>query len=130
MTDTTQEHVKLRGQGTTVLLGNTAVVEVERTMRVDDTGEPIRDENDQLIVDTIRHSRTELGNQITTVVFPVGTSYQEAVANVDHLWPYHSDDGPEWVEAEDQALAQKIAAHFTTESHSCQVGRPEGWEEG
>lgn len=123
---------------TVILLGNTAVVEViKRPRRETDppematAGTEIREGVEVEIV-ADRVTREDLGNRITNVEFPddldgdLGTQ----LGHVQHLWPYHSDaDGPEWVETHDDLLAAAIARVFTTGSHECVIGRPEGWAE-
>ena len=106
---------------TTLLLGNTAVVEV-RTNEDPKTGERLPDE---------RIDRSDLGNRTTTVRFPQDVPLDTRVQHVRELWPYHSDaDGPEWVESDDDPLlAELVARNFTTETHTCTVGRPKGWKE-
>jgi len=102
----------------TITLGNTSVV---ASSQDEETGE------------VIREKRGDLGNQITTFEFPDNIDGQTEIqlAHVVDAWPYHSDaDGPEWVESEDELLAQLIARRFTTDSHKCQVGRPKNWKEG
>lgn len=102
----------------TITLGNTAVV---ASTQDDETGE------------VIRTKRGDLGNQTTTVEFPDNLDGQTEVqlAHVVDLWSYHSDaDGPEWVETDDDLLAQLVARRFTSDSHTCRVGRPKGWKEG
>lgn len=104
---------------TTVLLGNSAVVQV--LPREGDDGERLADE---------RVDRSDLGNRTTTVRFPTDVPFEERIAQVRQLWPYHSDaDGPEWVESDDTTLAEVIASAFTTDSHTCRVGRPKSWKE-
>lgn len=99
---------------TTLLLGNTAVVE---SVRGDD-GE-LR-----------RTARSELGNQITTVSFPDDMGFTDRLRAVESAWPFHSDDPPEWVECDDDdALAQLVARAFSSGDHECRVGRPRGWKE-
>lgn len=100
-----------------LLLGNTAVVEVIKT------------EDGKKVTET-RETRGELGNQITAVDFAPGLNLAEKLAAVESLWPSHSDDPPEWVEADDDQLASVVAAQFTTDDHKCRVGRPSGWKEG
>jgi hypothetical protein len=104
---------------TSLSLGNVSVLE------------STRDEND----DVVKTPRRDLGNQITSVEFPDGMSLVDQIKAVADLWPYHSDDPPEWVESDNTALAQVIAANFTWPSddersaHTCSVGRPKQWEE-
>lgn len=104
-------------------LGNTAVVEVFKERDPKSEIEGAEKE--------VRVERSDLGNQITNVNFPEGTPDDEMLVHVRQLWPYHSDaDGPEWVECEDEHLANSVARMFTNETHECQVGRPSGWQEG
>lgn len=100
-----------------LLLGNTAVVEVIKT------------EDGKNVTET-REKRPGLGNQITTVEFAPGLNLAEKLAAVESLWPSHSDDPPEWVESDDDKLAAVVAAQFTADDHECRVGRPSGWKEG
>ena len=53
----------------------------------------------------------------------------EIVAMVSAAWPYHSDaDGPEWVECADEGVCRAIADEYTHSGHTCEIGRPDGWE--
>ncbi len=53
------------------------------------------------------------------------------VREVTQAWDQaHSSDPPEWVASDDPAFAQAIAEWYSTSSHPCAVGRPEGWEVG
>lgn len=101
----------------TLTLGNTAPVEV---VKIED-GEDVREQ---------RTARPDLGNTLTTVSFPDGWDLGEQLKAVGDLWPYHSDDPPEWVESDDALLAEVVARNFTSDEHSCRVGRPSGWREG
>lgn len=123
---------------TTILLGNTAVVEViKRPRRETDppemasNGTELRDGVEVEIVSD-RIQRGDLGNRITTVEFPdeLDGDLETQLGHIRHLWPYHSDtDGPEWVESADDLLAGAVARVFTTAAHECVVGRPTDWAE-
>lgn len=99
---------------TIITLGNTAPIEV---VKADDGSED-------------RVDRSDLGNTTTTVSFPDGWDLNEQLQAVGNLWSYHSDDPPEWVESDDDLLAQVVARNFTSDGHECAVGRPSGWKEG
>jgi hypothetical protein len=84
--------------------------------------------------------RPDLGSQITEISLPdsnwlpgfaprMGHPHSErapkpseAVRLINELWPYHSDELPEWVECEDEAFAQAISDELGIPTH-----RPEGW---
>lgn len=104
-----------------LILGNTAVATVVKQADPDDEEREVE----------VRTSMPELGNQLTIVDPPDGTPDDEVLAAVRSLWPYHSDaDGPEWVECDDAHIAESVARMFTTEEHTCAVGRPDDWQEG
>lgn len=110
-----------------LVLGNTAVVEV---FKKPDPEAGTGDVPEGAEVD-VRVAREDLGNQLTNVSFPEGLHDDEMLAHVRQLWPYHSDaDGPEWVECDDAHFAESVARLFTNDNHTCQVGRPDGWQEG
>jgi hypothetical protein len=68
------------------------------------------------------------GPQVTTITMregfelPEGDRYEVGVAEVVHLWRYHSAGMPEWVESDDPEFADALAGWF-----GCDVGRPEDW---
>jgi hypothetical protein len=53
------------------------------------------------------------------------------VLEVVDLWQYHAVPGdlPEWVESDDDELAQAISQWFSIRGHECTVGRPAGWDD-
>lgn len=116
---------------TTLRLGNANVVESFHKSALDPKVKPGSPED--VIVQV---PREDLGFQVTSVTFPDGLTLLEKLADVGGLWPLHSPDPPEWVESDDEALAQLVAAQFTWEAsddrpaHTCKVGRPSGWKEG
>lgn len=74
------------------------------------------------------------GNAVTQFVTPDGTKRLEAVTSITKAYDeYHSVDPPEWVESDDERLAEDIAEHYTweadddREAHTCVVGRPSDW---
>jgi hypothetical protein len=98
-----------------VLLGNSAAKEAYR----DREG-------------TLNHRDVD-GSRVTTIVIPGGYSLIEAVSAVtaqDGAWNHHSrgdgpgDSAPDWVESDNDALAQLLAEHF-----ECPIGRPDGWQD-
>lgn len=110
----------------TLYLGNTAAIE-KHEIEDPATG----------AIEIEKVDRADLGNAVTTVVFPDEGAPRivEALQTVKNLWPWHSDaDGPEWVEAEDDdaafaaKVADLVAEEFTTDTHACAVGRPADWE--
>lgn len=98
-----------------VLLGNSAAKEAYR----DDKG--------------ALHHRALKGARVTTVVIPDSYTLMEAVSTIaaaDGAWNHHSqgddvtDSAPDWVESDNDGLAQLLAEHF-----ECPKGRPKGWKE-
>lgn len=67
------------------------------------------------------------GNLVTSINIPDSYTRQEALRTVWHpdgVWAQHSTaPGPAWVESDDPALAEALAAIY-----GCPVGRPEDWE--
>lgn len=64
------------------------------------------------------------GNSITTFIVPDDVGALEAIRTVADTWtPYHSDDPPEWVESDNDVVADGVAEHF-----GCKVGRPKKWD--
>ena len=53
------------------------------------------------------------------------------VLEIADLWQYHAVAGdlPEWVESDDDRLAQAISTWFSIRGHDCQIGRPAGWDD-
>lgn len=53
------------------------------------------------------------------------------VLEVQDAWQYHATPGdlPEWVESDDDDLAQGISQWFSIRGHECTVGRPAGWDD-
>lgn len=97
----------------TVLLGNTAPIETVRPNPAVDVYEKID---------------LPVAAAITTYRIPDDVKLAEAIKTVsDTFNEYHSHDLPEWVESDDPVLAQALAQQFTTEEHSCVVGRPDTW---
>lgn len=79
------------------------------------------------------HHRDVRGSRVTTVVIPDSYSLMEAVSSVvsqDGAWNHHSqgadvsDSAPDWVESDNDGLAQLLAEHF-----ECPIGRPKGWKD-
>lgn len=67
----------------------------------------------------------------TTTIFavPTGIPLMEAAITITRVYEERqSDDPPEWVESDSEALALLLADHWTTEDHECTVGRPANWE--
>jgi hypothetical protein len=79
------------------------------------------------------HHRDVDGSRVTTIVIPDSYTLIEAVSAVtaqDGAWNHHSqgddpgDSAPDWVESDNDALAQLLAGHF-----DCPIGRPKGWKD-
>lgn len=79
------------------------------------------------------HHRNLKGARVTTIVIPDTYSLMEAVSAVvaqDGAWNHHSqgdnvtDTSPDWVESDNDGLAQLLAEHF-----ECAKGRPKGWKD-
>jgi len=53
------------------------------------------------------------------------------VLEIQDAWQYHAPPGdlPEWVESDDDDLAQGISQWFSIRGHECSVGRPAGWDD-
>ena len=73
------------------------------------------------------------GSRVTTVVIPDSYTLMEAVSSIvaaDGAWNHHSrgdnvtDSAPDWVESDNDGLAQLLAEHF-----ECPKGRPKGWKD-
>lgn len=102
-------------------------VEVFPVFDPSEGGEPV--DTGRRVVQLTRE-RGDLGNQICTMSFPEDWDLVDVLTAARSMWPFQSNDLPEWVEAEDEALAESVASLFRTGDHECVVGRPEGWEEG
>jgi len=72
------------------------------------------------------------GRRVTRVVIPDSYTLMEKVRTVidqDGVWNHHSrgdnvrDSSPDWVEADDEMVAQIIAQEL-----GCRVGRPKTWK--
>src|SRR5262245_32236812 len=104
----------------TIMLGNASVVEeVKKDEALD--ASPYHVE---------RVHRKDLGKRVTTMVLNEtdiddrpsrGMNLTMAV----QLWARHSDKPPDWVEGDDELLAQLVADHY-----GCSVGRSKSWKEG
>ena len=53
------------------------------------------------------------------------------VLTIVDLWQYHAvlGDLPEWVESDDNELADALSEWFSIRGHDCTVGRPAGWDD-
>jgi hypothetical protein len=53
-----------------------------------------------------------------------------ALLEIADAWQYHAraGDWPEWVEAENEELAEAVSNWFSARGHVCTVGRPDDWE--
>jgi hypothetical protein len=81
----------------------------------------------------VLHHRDVEGSRVTSVVIPDSYTLMEAVSSVvaqDGAWNHHSqgdnvsDTMPDWVESDNDGLAQLLAEHF-----ECPIGRPKGWKD-
>jgi hypothetical protein len=78
------------------------------------------------------HHRPVDGARVTTVNIPDSYTFLEmvtAITAADGVWNHHSqgdnvaDSTPDWVDADDQALATVLGAAL-----NCPVGRPAKWK--
>lgn len=99
----------------TVLLGNTAVV-----APVDGAQAEVHAGGDAPPAPAQSTPRPDLGQQITTVSPPADATLEEQLAGVVGAWAAHSAADPAWVEGDDGALVEAVAAHF-----GCEVGCPD-----
>lgn len=101
---------------TIVRLGNAQVIEF------------YRDPDDDTVK---RRDRIDLQARVTEMQIPSSFTLAEGIAAVQTMWPWHSDtDGPEWVESDDPIIARAVSEQFTSDTHRCVIGRPDGWNEG
>ena len=127
---------------TEVLLGNTAPVNSEGVPAVDANGKPVgntittfgmregwdNEEESQLAMST---DNDPVLNQIRDYLTEAPDRVKIGVLEVQDAWQYHATPGdlPEWVESDDDELAQAISEWFSIRGHDCAVGRPGGWND-
>lgn len=96
-----------------VILGNTAPI---------DTARP------DPAVDSYERVPLDIGVSETAYHIPTEVGIAEALKTIsDTYGAYHSDNLPAWVESDDTVLAEAIARVFSTEEHTCELGRPNDW---
>jgi hypothetical protein len=127
---------------TFVLLGNSAPVNADGAPATDANGEPIGNTITQVSMrenwNDAEEAKLALGTdndsvlvQIRDFLTDVDDSLKIGILEIADLWQYHAVAGdlPEWVESDDQALAQAVSQWFSIRGHDCQVGRPDGWDD-
>ena len=126
---------------TYVLLGNTAPVLSDGSGAADAEGNPLGNTITQVSLrenwDNAEEAELALStdndptlNQIGDYV-DAGNRVKIGVLEVGDLWQYHAVAGdlPEWVESDDDELAQALSQWFSIRGHECSVGRPAGWDD-
>lgn len=136
---------------TYVLLGNTAPVNTVgpagaspggMVPAVDAHGDPIGNTITQVSMrpgwDNADEAALAIGtpndpvlNQIDEYLTDAPDRVKIGVLEVADLWQYHAVAGdlPEWVESDDDELAQALSQWFSIRGHECTVGRPGGWDD-
>lgn len=100
-----------------VELGNVAA----KQARLDAKGDPVRDENGQVIQDALPEPR------VTRVAIPDSYTLAEAfvcITSPQGVWANHSDSQASWVYSDSPGLQSLLAEHF-----NCPQGYPEDLEE-
>ena len=135
---------------TFVLLGNTAPVNTVGAAgaspgglspATDPSGNPLGNTITQVSMrenwDDVEEAELALSSDNDQVLVQIG-EYVDAenrvkigVLEVGDLWQYHATPGdlPEWVESDDDELAQALSQWFSIRGHECTVGRPAGWDD-
>lgn len=126
---------------TQVLLGNKAPVNADGAPATGPDGEPIGNTISEVSMregwDDAEEAELALSTDNDPILVQIRDfldcdhSLMIGVLEVHDLWQYHAVPGdlPEWVESDNDALAQAISQWFSIRSHVCQVGRPGDWND-
>jgi hypothetical protein len=127
---------------TYVLLGNAAPVSSDGSPAADAEGNPLGNTITQVSMREDWDNEEEATLALSTDNDPVLTQIHEflddsfdrvkvGVLEIVDLWQYHATPGdlPEWIESDDDALADALSQWFSIRGHECTIGRPAGWDD-
>lgn len=126
---------------TEVLLGNKAPVNAGGEPAVDPAGNPIGNTITTFGMREGWDDEAEAQLAMSTDNDPVLNQIRDFVDGPDRVkigvlevhdaWQYHALPGdlPEWVESDDEELAEALAQWFSIRSHVCEIGRPGDWND-